>query len=382
MPQLALTTNSNTAQVLTSVAEAITSGQRSSVEKQDYAPHALQEALELLQRCGDLQKTRYLQFQEDAVQGAAVAANPDSEELMSADSTASRAMEEEVWVSVEEPITKQTMIDTVIAQLGTLTSLCSLKSSLDNCLAWMDEYYRKTIQDKMNDYLQDVEGQHDAALANARFISAFADAAFRAGRIDIFNYERELTAAFNNAEIKLANDPQGLCDNANAEITFSKSLQAWLFNAPSAELPSAGKICWNHITRALESLAGASSLPNAVDLSRTYLRRGDCEMLRLCLGEAPLKYDLAIKSMPTLLKNAETYYRGAASIAKRNKENEEEQKDAEVKAAIAAALADDSYRLMALIETERDSVEAVVEEMHDESVLGTGSLHKIRNLVA
>ena len=75
------------------------------------------------------------------------------------------------------------------------------------------------------------------------------------------------------------------------------------------------KVSWTHITTALDSLTAASKLRDAQNLSRIHLRRGDCELLRLSLGEQPLKYELAIKSATILLQNAGLYYRMAGRQA-------------------------------------------------------------------
>ena len=367
--------------MLTSLAETLSEGRASVETHRDEALRLFQEALELFQRCLNVQEFKYTQAQENSAQQAASLsdANPADEATMSGN--ASNASEEEVWASVEEPITKDTLLDTAIAQLDTLTAICTLGSShVHSGLAWVEEYYRTELNDRINSYLSATSHQHEAALARAKFVAAISEAAFRGGTLDLSTYERELNAAFTHQDLDLSNDPQALCDRADAYLSFNASVQNVLQQAQSTELTQIGSTCWKIITKALDSLTAASKLPEAENLPRMHLRRGDCELLRLHLGEAPLKYDLAIKSAPTLLKNAELYFRGAAALAKRNDDAEEEQKEAEVKETIALALADNSEKLTSLIKLRRDFVGVAVEEMRDEGLLGEQSVQKLGRL--
>lgn len=104
-------------------------------------------------------------------------------------------------------------------------------------------------------------------------------------------------------------------------------------------------------------------------------------MLRLRMGEAPLRYDLAIKSMPTLVRNAEVYYRAAGALAKQSKSDEEEQKEAEIKEAIAAALGGDAQRLTTLIASRKESFQGTAQEMREEGLLGEEALQKLDGLL-
>lgn len=364
--------------MLTSLAEAITESGKTSEEERDHALRLLREALELFQRCLNLQEYKYDEIQEDAARAVGEPLIDGGDGVPNSSSTRSYASEEEVWASIEEPITKETLLDTAIAELGTLTTICNLGSCQDHSgLAWIEEYYRGTLQGKINYYLGATARQAEAALATAKFMSAILDAAFRKGRLDLLTYEREMTALFTSSELSPVNDPEGLCGRADAELRFNASVQTSAPNAQLEGIPQVAGICWKHITKALDSFTAASKLPNTLDLPRVHIRRGDCEMLRLQLGEAPLNFDLAMKSMPTLLKNAEVYYRGAGTLAKRSKIDADEQNEAEVKAALAAALADDTQRLTVLIKQQRGFVEMIVEEMKDESLLGEEGLQKL-----
>ena len=296
-------------------------------------------------------------------------------------SNASNASEEEVWASIEEPTTKDTLLDTAIAQLETLTAICTLGTSyVHGDLAWVEEYYRTRLNDRIAFYLSGTSRQHEAALAKAKFVAAISEAAFKGGELNLSTYETELNAAFNSLDLDLTRDPQALCDRADAYLNFNASVQVALQQAQLTELPQIGRTCWKQITKALDSLTAASKLPDAENLPQMHLRRGDCELLRLHLGEAPLRYDLAIKSAPTLLSNARVYFCGAATLAKRNGGTDDEQEEAEIKEAIALALADDSEKLTSLIKSQRDLVGMTMEEIRDEGLLGEQSLQTLGRL--
>ena len=378
---LRLTKNSNTAQLLSSLAEAIAGSRNSPENNRNCALNYLQEALELFQRCFNLQEYEYSKAEEDNAQVAGALAADDDNTQDTPTANTSDVSEEEIWASVEEPITRETLVDSAVGQLNTLTAICGLDDFRNHGnLAWVEEYYRDTLHDKIKFYVDNAVRRQEASLAKAKFVAAVSDTAFRSGRIDLPTYERELNAAFSNPEFDLTNDAQGLCDTAEAELTFSASIQDSITDARAAEPPQVAATCWRHITKALDSLTAASKLPDAYNLRRIHLRRGDCEMTRLHLGEAPLSYDLAINSMPTLLKNAGIYYRGARTIAIRSKSDEEEQTDADIKEAVVLTLSGDAQKLKTLMREQSDDVETVAKDMRDEKLLGEESLQKITSL--
>ena len=372
-------TSSNTAQVLTSLAEVVSEGKKPSDSSRDEALRLFQEALEFFQRCLNVQEFKLTQDQENRRQEVLPPLADNNARVENPSSTALDSSED-VWASVEEPITKEALLDTIIAQLDTLTAICTLGPSHTG-LAWVEEYYRTTLRDRIASYVTGSSRYHEASLAQAKLTCALSDEAFRGGRLDLPTYERELNAAFDIQDLDLSNDPPSLCDKADAELAFIASVQSALQQAQSTELGQISSICWKHITRALDSLTAASKLPDTQNLPRIHLRRGDCELLRLHLGDAPLKYDLAVKSTPTLLKNAEIYFRGAANLAKKDVAAEEEQIEAEVKQSLVAGLAGDTEKLSLLVKTRRDLVESIVMEMRDDGLVGEECLQRINSMI-
>ena len=389
--------DSNTAQVLTSLAEAISEGKKPSGSPRDEALRLFQESLELFQRCLNVQEFKLTQDEENNRLEAHPPPDDYSASVDNVSSPASNASEEEVWASVEEPVTREALLDTIIAQLDTLTAICTLGSSnsltlssvmkpadrSSTGLAWVGDYYRITLKDRIASYVDGSSRHREATLAQAKLTCALSDEAFRDGRLDLLTYERELNEAFTTQHLDISTDPPSLCDKADAELAFNASVQAAMPQAQIMELGQIGTMCWKHITKALDSLTAASKLPNAQNLPRIHLRRGDCELLRLSLGDAPLEYDLAVKSAATLLKNAEVYFRGAANLAKRDPAaEEEEQKEAEVKHAIVAGLAGDTEKLAWLLRSQRELVESITKEMRDDGLVGEESLQKIGKMFA
>ena len=373
--------SSNTAQVLTSLAETISEGKKPSESPRDEALCLFQESLEFFQRCLNVQEFKLTQDQENSKQEAHPPLDDYNASINNINTTASNSPKEEIWASVEEPITKEALLDTAIAQIDTLTAICTLSPSHTG-LAWVEEYYRNTLKDRVESYVNDSSRYHEATLAQAKLNCALSDEAFRGGRLDLSTYERELNAAFNSEGLDLVNDPPSLCDKADAELAFNASVQSAVQQAQVTELGQISSICWKHITKALDSLTAASKLPDAQNIPRIHLRRGDCELLRLHLGDAPLRYDLAVKSAPTLLKNAEVYFRGAANLAKRDVTAEEEQNEAEVKQSVVAGLAGDTEKLPLLVKNQRGLVESIVKEMKEDGLLGEESLQKIESIFA
>ena len=341
-----------------------------------------QESLELFQRCLNVQEFKFTQDQETSRQETQLRPDEYSAIPDSTSSAASNGSEEEVWASVEEPVTKETLLDTTIAQIDTLTAIVTLGSSSQTSFAWVEEYYCNTLKGKVASYVDGPNRHHEATLAQAKLTCALLDEAFRSGRLDMPTYEHELNAAFASQDLDFSNDPISLCDKADAELAFNASVQATLQHLQITEPGQLSNLCWKHITKALDSLTAASKLPNAQNLPSIHIRRGDCELLRLHLGDVPLNYELAVKSAPTLLKNAEIYFRGAANLAKRDVAAEGEQNEAEVKQSIAAGLAGDTEKLSFLVKTRRDLVESITTEMRDEGLLGEESLQSLGSMFA
>ncbi|KAL8659104.1 MAG: hypothetical protein Q9202_007279 [Teloschistes flavicans] len=296
---------------------------------------------------------------------------PDPVPFMSEES------DEGKWVSIVEPVTEHALADTHLAQIGALTSLCSLLSVRGNGdPRWIDECYSRMQYDLI---VSTRDRFQEYRLATVRYKCALADAGFSLAKFDIFQYERHLTEAQAPLKEQYSDDPQALCDMADAELTFNASIARLSHRVMDSTSDDQGKlnvIRWKHLTKALDHLTIAGKLPTTKNLPRVHLRRGDCEMLRRRLGAAPWNYDLAIRSASTLLKNAEIYYRGAARLAKAETARDEEE-EASGKEAIVAALAGDLRRLQERVDAEVKTVREIMDDTVDDGLLSEADIQKL-----
>ena len=368
-PVVKLMILSNTAQVLTSLVEAPIERRRSTDDPLQ-ALRVVQEALELFKRCLTLQEFQITQARVGPASSTTHTEHDYDSGTVSGNGVGSGTISEEAWVSVEEQVTVDSLVDTILAQLETLTTLCTLTTSQGSVnLSWIEEYHR-TASEKLSSLVQDTKRAREASLTNAKYMAAFADASFRYGQLNILEYERELNSAFNTT-FDLSNDPQGLCDQAEAESLFSASVLASAsshFQSNDSNVARTSDICWKHLTKALDNLAAASKLPDAKHLTRIHLRRGDCELLRYRLSRGSNSHPMAAKSARTLIKNAEVYYRGASALA-RISGDEDEEREAFVKEAVVASLVGSGDRLEELSKTNRKAVFEVLDEMREEGLL-------------
>ncbi|KAL4927796.1 uncharacterized protein BDV17DRAFT_117664 [Aspergillus undulatus] len=359
----------NTAQVLTSLAEAVTDTKRPMEEQLNQAAKFLQEAIELFQRCLVLQELKYTEMQEHIrqmesgeVQQPGPEQAPPQEMEEDANAGELKESEQEQWAAVVEPVTKDTLVDTVIAQLEALATLCNLLTYDPGVgLNWVEECSTDLLQRKLITYVEDSNRHYEAGLARAKFNAALNEVLYRSGRTDIETYHGAVVSSFG-AGLDISADPEGLCAKADVLISF---------NAATAEQPPSrgpeafGKslgLRWQALSAAVDALTKASKLPDAENLPKIHLARGDTEMSRWRLGFSPWEHGMAQQYGPTLIRNAQTYYRGAAALARRDGSADEE-RDGMCKEAIAAAIEGQKEKLDQLKGTAPTELLAVAEDM-------------------
>jgi hypothetical protein len=337
----------NTAQVLTSLAEVMAGLKRPSEQQLREASQYLQEALELFQRCLILQELRYSESQEQIKEMEAGDLNAGNDLEESTESISSQPPQHDEWAAIVEPVTKSTLLDTAISQLETLSTLCSLLT-LDpgSGIAWVEEYASDLLSTKLAAYTEGTDRHHEVALARAKFWSALTEVLYRSGRINIETYARELSSMFG-ADLDLTQDPEGLCDKAEALISFNTALAEVSPSAELKEFSTALTSRWQCLSSALDALTMASKLATVENAPKVHLARGDAEMYRWRLGRPPWKHTISQENASRLLQNAQTYYRGAAGFARRNDAADEE-REAACKEALAAALDGQRDKLEAL----------------------------------
>ena len=330
----------------------------------------------MFQKCLIIQESLYSQAKQQEA-GFVPDLVPLPSEPSRTESPVSEASEEERWAFVVKPTTKGTLVDTVIAQIETLISLCDLTITQDpNALSKIEEYSMGLLKNAV-DYSTDTEREFEVILARANFLSSYFDASFRTGRIDLPTYEQELDAAFG-PDLDLSRSVQGLCDRADAFISFNTSIYA-IFNltnlAPTG-LSQLNDIRWKRLTKALDDLTAASKLPEADGLPKIHIQRGDCELLRHRLGEEPASYEPARKYAATLLKNAETYYRGAGRVAEADMATEEAS-EAKVKEAMLKQRRGEGGELSDLAASNAVDVISIMQDMRDEFLISEHELAMI-----
>lgn len=364
--------SSNTAQVLTSIAE-VTSETRNVGNDNNLA--LLEEAIELFERCLTLQEYQYTESQAQAEFLPTVDSDdPDTEEggaPLSVPDT--QPTQEDRWATIVEPVTLDTLLDTLIAQLQTLTVLCGLVNvDAGKGLVWIEEYSIPLIGQKLQTYLQGTTGrQQEADLTKSNFLAALADANFRFQRIDIGTYARTLDQAYST--LNLDDNPEGLCDKAEAFIACNSSLRQ---NYEAVISPEISASRWKVLTAAIDSLTKASKLPSVDNVPKIHILRGDVDLLRYQLGQPPSNYDVAFKNKEVLAKNAEKFYRGAGNFAKAEglrKELEE----AEVKEALALSLYGEKEKLFRYAKLRPEFVRDILEDAFDDGIISYETLSAI-----
>ncbi|KAJ1326391.1 protein O-mannosyl-transferase [Microdochium nivale] len=323
----------NTSQVLRSIAEEVAGA--------DDLPSAeavklLEEAWELQSRCFEIQKVRYLESQEEerianeqaaaeAAQDAVPAPEAQADTTGGSGGGDSREAgedgeEEEQWVSVVEPVTKDTLLDTVVAQLETLTTLCTIltdapDSAPPSALSFAEKHSTGLIQILPELTHDKADRLQEVALAKANFVSSLLSAGTRAGKLEPATYKKELDAAFAAPELLAlpsSSAAEGPLAHAKALITFSSVYRDNFAYDPAATAPAR----WGALTQASERLAAASKTAGIeqADLAATHLLRGDCSMYLHNLQYAPALHGPASDRAPQLLKNAEIFYRNAQKL--------------------------------------------------------------------
>jgi hypothetical protein len=277
---------SNTAQLLTSLVEAFP-----ETPPSESAPALLKEALDLFDKCLSIQEAQKSQLEAQAAEATkqfedmagledgGVSVTPQA----SIDSPSSPSQDGR-WATIVEPVTNSTLLDTVLAQLQALTTLFPLIPS-DPAAAKdviiLSDQANPIIKGKLEAFTVGTGRELEAAIARGNLLSAFADACFRCSMYKIEDYQKELDNAWTIERIDLNSCPEALCNMAESLITFATSLRADddynNYDNPKPKFLSAR---FKALSTALERLTAASKLPDADNLVKIHLLRGDVEMWR------------------------------------------------------------------------------------------------------
>ena len=336
----------NTAQVLTAIAEELA---KVSSDASGDVLKSLEEALDLQSRCLSVQE---MKLEESETQRRAMleqALEPESEAAAAATEPPSEQHEittvnapEDQWFSVVEPVTADTLTDTALAQLATLTTLCSVLSSSTTTppspsLHWIEEFSSALLTSKVSSFARNAEPQRlqEIALAKATFLSTFLEASFHHRSVDALTYKQERDNAFQTPELLLEKCPDGLLANAESLMAFSSALSDDADpHPPTADFHSS--IRWQSLSAAITNLAIASKLPSmdTDNLVKTHLLRGESSLLLWMLSQPPIAFKTAVENQVQLLKNAEVFFRNASKLS----QDTEETQNAALNSSIAQIL--------------------------------------------
>lgn len=263
-----------------------------------------------------MQERQYTESQAQAEAMAAELARQESSqpsEPSNAEASNAQDMEDR-WATIIEPITPATLIDTILASLQTLTLLLNvLPDPSSHLLPWIQTTSSSLLNTKLPIYQSSDTSNHttDSALTIATFNTALATALFRSQPRTLQSLQDYTTAIADIASSLPQSTPETLVAKAEAYITYHDALRTTHDVDGIYALP----LRWQTLFTALEILTEATKKPNAENLAKIHLTRGDVEMLRWQLGQEGHEFDAARKAAKTLLGNAEKFYRGAGKVA-------------------------------------------------------------------
>lgn len=323
----------NTAQVLTSISEELANG--GSTEE---AINLLQSAQNLRAQCLSVQEQKYTETKEQEREAREMFAAPpnhdDAAQEMQdehSDANSAKPSEEGPWASVLEPVTAETLLDTIIACFGTMTTLCTTIST-SRYPGWQDlmtkiESQHTQLMGKAQGLslpLTDTEKLNEISLTDAILRSAMLDASFTfSDVVPAATYKSMLDDLWDvtRSQLNLEASVDALIAHANASVTFNSSLST------KQDDPNAGpqaEFRWAALTSAIKSLTTASRISSISqeDKAKTHLLRGDVSLLQYRLSTGPVIHRQAAANAKTLLKNAEVFYQNTAHLS-----GEQEDKD-------------------------------------------------------
>ncbi|KAH6655163.1 hypothetical protein BKA67DRAFT_657117 [Truncatella angustata] len=305
----------NTAQVLTSIAEEIANNDDIPDKE---ALKLLQEALELQSKCYSIQELKLEESMEQERQANEQAAELEDETETTATDEQQPDQgsndEDDQWFAVVEPVTRDSLIDTLVAQFNTLTTLCSILTDAPEIappatLPMIEEYSSNLVQ-RIPGISQDKpERLQEISLSKANFISVLLEAGFKSGKIDATTYKRERDTAFTVPELSTNGTAETLLANARSLISFNSAL-ADAYSSESA-------VRWNALTEAVQQLTAAAKVQGTdqSELATTHLLRGDANLFLYALALPPASHQAAITNAGQLTKNSEVFYRNASKLS-------------------------------------------------------------------
>ncbi|KAK5629817.1 hypothetical protein RRF57_005532 [Xylaria bambusicola] len=337
----------NMAQVLTGMAEIMAEDDKSDDSE---AIQDLEKALEIQSHCFQLQQATFEKSRSELEQAMRETAQQETSPIegqATTDTTTEpqNVNQEEQWVSIEEPITAVTLLETIIAQIEALSALCSILSSAQttssmSALSWIDGYstilLTQTLPILLSKNQETLEPRlPDVLLPRAVFMSNYLELSLRLSAIDVEKYKQELDAAFTQPGLDGTSE-NVLLAIANALLSLNSALAD-----SNSETESHAAFRWKILIDAQSRLSSVASIPN-IDkhtLATAHLLRGDISLFLQILAYPPVAHPQAQTTTPQLLKHAEVYYRNASKLlGSLGPSTEEERITCELKGALVNVL--------------------------------------------
>ena len=196
----------NTSQVLSSLADAI-----DGIETLFTPVSLLEEAVVLLQRCLFQQELSLSRDLQSAATGA-YQNNPEQSQTKHNEHQASTheslseeapEEEEERWALMQQPVSESSILDTAIAILEDLASLCDQNSfGASVNLGSVRQLGTSLVHDKILPLASSMsdEDKAESDLVGAKFNAALSEAEFRSAIIDSRSYDQQVQNAFTLTE--------------------------------------------------------------------------------------------------------------------------------------------------------------------------------------
>jgi hypothetical protein len=308
---------------LTTLAERVIEDAGNPVDNKS-ARALLEEAVEAFEKCLSIQVRRYGASQEAAAAFASMRGDPEwaSDEAASAiGETTNDSKSEgesvpgsEKWATIEEPVTKATLLDTCLAAIQSLTVMVPLLHSDQSALQSVEQA-RVDLMTQAETYLDpsDVTASIEFHRTRAKSGVALVQASFEMGMTAGREYAAQIDTLFDFPGRD--GSAEALSDSAEARIAFHGACMPQILQLPadSVELGEVLHLCWQQLSTALGHLTTATKAPSVSTPWVLYARKADIELLRVRLAE--FNFTAAKSHEDTLLKNAEVFYRGAKNLA-------------------------------------------------------------------
>ncbi|KAI0393877.1 hypothetical protein F5Y17DRAFT_430084 [Xylariaceae sp. FL0594] len=350
----------NMAQTLTSMAEVMAEEDGQEME----AAKLMKQALDVQAQCYEVQLKSLRAAREfDKKMSETMdyqASSLDSTQTTHAPSSQAKDVrQEEQWVTVEEPVTALSLLETITSQIETMTALCSvlgtslattpeLSENYSAFLSWIDPFCVRLLKDTLpnlvSEYRQELgPHQFDAALPSAMLTANYLDLLFRLSNVNVEEYMRGIGEAFSEL--------QGSPPDA-AAMSYARALLA--FHNAVADFTSLGKldqstgadpaVRWGALTEAERQLSSVGSMPNVNKriLAEAQRLRGDICLMRQTLASPPTAYEVARQWAFENGTSAEVHYQNASELYRApiysRSDDEEQGSKCEFRAVVARRL--------------------------------------------